>query len=418
MKLPDINLPNHLKERLAQGHPWVYRNHVPENIRLASGSWVRLRCGGWSGYGLWDDEGPIAIRIYSERQVPDASWLRERVEQAWGLRAPLRATETTAYRWLFGEGDGLPGLTVDLYGEYAVIQTYMNGADTLVEWLTAALRAAAPLRGIVLRNRPSAASDERPINSDYAAQWRGDDEEEPVPQTTRRPTKSRSTVVWGAGPPHDLVVSEHGLRFEADLRGGQKTGLFLDHRENRRYIEGISSGKNVLNCFAYTGAFSLYALRGGARTVVSVDIGKGLAESAQTNISLSGLDAARHSFVTADCFETLDRYHKEGRRFDLLILDPPSFAKNKQNRYAAIRAYTRLNALALRCITPGGLLASASCTSQVGPELFKEMLAAAGTQAKRRLQIIHEAGQPVDHPVPPQFPEGRYLKFVVLRVLP
>ncbi len=211
-------------------------------------------------------------------------------------------------------------------------------------------------------------------------------------------------------------MREHGVQLYADLHGGQKTGLFLDHRENRRFVEGLSGGRSVLNCFAYTGAFSLYALRGGARAVVSADIGRGLAEAAATNITLNRLDAARHSFVTGDCFELLARYAEEGRRFDLVILDPPSFAKSKQNRYAALRAYTKLNALALRCVRPGGLLATASCTSQVGPEAFKELLATAGASAERRLQIIHEAGQPLDHPVPAYFPEGRYLKFVVGRV--
>jgi 23S rRNA (cytosine1962-C5)-methyltransferase len=227
----------------------------------------------------------------------------------------------------------------------------------------------------------------------------------------------RSSILWGDPPPKNLVVREHGIQFYADLRAGQKTGLFLDQRENRRFVEGLSSGRAVLNCFAYTGGFSLYALRGGARSVVSVDSGKGLAEAATTNIALNQIDSARHSFVTADCFELLSRYAEEGRRFDLAILDPPSFAKSKQNRFAALRAYTRLNALAIRCLTPGGLLATASCTSQIGPETFKEMLAAAAASAGSRLQILHEAGQPLDHPVPAHFPEGRYLKFVVGRVL-
>src|SRR4029079_3944625 len=138
--------------------------------------------------------------------------------------------------------------------------------------------------------------------------------------------------------------------------------------------------------------FSLYALRGGARTAVSADIGKGLAEAAAANIALNGFEAARHSFVTGDCFELLNQYADEGRQFDLVVLDPPSFAKSKQNRYAAARAYTRLNALALRCVAVGGLLATASCTSQIGSEAFKEWLAAAGAAAGKRLQIIHDAG--------------------------
>jgi 23S rRNA (cytosine1962-C5)-methyltransferase len=401
-KLPEITLPSQLKERLAQGHPWIYRNHVPPNLRLGSGAWVRVRCGGWSGYGLWDADRPIAIRIFSERQLPDARWLRERVQAAWELRAPLRDAGCTAFRWLFGEGDGLPGLTVDRYGDFAVVQTYMDGAGQLIEWLIEALNEVAPLRGIVLKRR------------DWG-QGIGDWEEHseaPVPH----PQSPERSVVWGAAPPPNLVVREHSIQFFADLRAGQKTGLFLDHRENRRVVEGLSAGRTVLNCFAYTGAFSLYALRGGARTVVSADIGKGLAEATDANIALNGFDAARHSFATDDCFELLNTYVGQGRQFDLVILDPPSFAKSRQNRYAASRAYTRLNALALRCVAPGGLLASASCTSQIGPEEFKELLAAAGATAGKRLQIIHEAGQPIDHPVPAHFPEGRYLKFVVARV--
>ncbi|HEX5689975.1 MAG TPA: class I SAM-dependent rRNA methyltransferase [Roseiflexaceae bacterium] len=404
-RLSDIQLPNHLKERLAQGHPWVYRNHLPPNLRLPAGSWARVRCGSWSGYGLWDSDGPIALRIFSERQVPDARWLREQVWRAWELRSPLREGGTSAYRWLFGEGDGLPGLTVDLYGDWAVIQTYMGGAEELVDWLATALNDVNPsLRGVVLRQRRNTSDPE------HVTQGQGDRE-------LASPMSHNLLVsLSGRLPPSDLVVEEHGLRFHADLRMGQKTGLFLDQRDNRRTVEGLSFGRDVLNCFAYTGAFSLYALRGGARSVESADIGKGLAEAAAANIALNRLDARRHTFVTEDCFDLLARYAEQGRDFDLLILDPPSFARSKQSRHAALRAYTRLNALALRCIRPDGLLVSASCTSQVGPEAFKEMLAAAGASAGRRVQIIHEAGQPLDHPVPAHFPEGRYLKFVVGRV--
>jgi 23S rRNA (cytosine1962-C5)-methyltransferase len=412
-KLPEIVLPSLLKERLAQGHPWVYRNHVPPNLRLPSGAWVRARCGGWSGYGLWDAERPIAIRIFSEHQPPDARWLRERVRAAWELRAPLRQAGCTAYRWLFGEGDGLPGLTVDRYGDFAVLQTYMDGAGQLVEWLVDALNEVAPLRGIVVRGKVTGDRGQEDSLDEWASGRQGD---MPSPDRPLSPSPRLPVSLSGTAPPKNLVVREHGIQFFADLRGGQKTGLFLDHRENRRFVEGLSAGRTVLNCFAYTGAFSLYALRGGARAVVSADIGKGLAEAANANVALNSFDAARHSFATADCFELLNQYVDEGRLFDLVILDPPSFAKSKQNRHAAMRAYTRLNALALRCVAPGGLLATASCTSQVGPEAFKEMLAAAAASAGRRLQIIHEAGQPLDHPVPAHFPEGRYLKFVVGRV--
>lgn len=409
-KFPDIQLPTALKERLTQGHPWVYRNHTPAGIRLETGSIVRVRCGSWSAYALWDADGPIALRIFSERSLPDAALVRARVRDAWALREPLRNAGCTAYRWLFGEGDGLPGLTVDRYGDFAIVQSYSPAVETLLPALASALHECDPqLRGVVMRQRSASQENDGAIGRDEALE---------EPETERSHVRERHSlrVLSGGMPPSRIVVREHGLQFYADLRVGQKTGLFLDHRENRRYIEGISSGRSVLNCFAYTGAFSLYALRGGAREVVSTDIGKGLADAAAENSALNMLDAGRHSFVTADCFDLLSEYVAQGRRFDIIILDPPSFAKSKQNRFAALRAYTKLNALALRCIAPGGILASASCTSQVGPEAFKEMLAAAGQQAERRLQIIHEAGQPLDHPVPAHFPEGRYLKFVVARV--
>ncbi|GAB4175135.1 MAG: class I SAM-dependent rRNA methyltransferase [Roseiflexaceae bacterium] len=402
-KRVEIQLPTNLRERLAQGHPWVYRNHVPIGVRLETGTWVRVRCGSWAGYGLWDAEGPIAIRIYSERQVPDTAWLRAQVRAAWDLREPVRATGTTAYRWLFGEGDGLPGLTVDRYGEYAVVAAYSAGAATLLAPLAEALAACDPaLRGVVQRLRPD------------------DDEEAELVAAPRRMTRDgrqrRIGRLWGQEPPNQLIANEHGLRFEVDLQAGQKTGLFLDQRENRRYLEQISAGRRVLNCFAYTGAFSMYALRGGASEAVSVDIGKGLAESAANNLRLSGLDPRRHRFITADCFELLNRYAEQGQQFDIVILDPPSFAKSKQNRYAALRAYTKLNALGLRCVAEGGILISSSCTSQVGPEAFRELLGVAAAQADRRLQILHEAGHASDHPVPAHFPEGRYLKFIAAHV--
>lgn len=403
MAIPEITVDPTLKARLAAGHPWVYRNHVRESERLASGQWVRLRCGGLTAFGLWDASSAIAVRVFSRHIAPDAAWTQERVWEAWEGRAALRdgAVPTSAYRWIYGEGDGLPGLVVDRYGDYAVIQTYADSLRALVPMVAPALRVCDPeLRGALLRERPAA---------DDPATERAEADDAPP---------ARLRTLWGEAPPADLVVQEHGLRFHADLYQGQKTGLFLDHRENRRMVEGLAGGRSVLNCFAYTGGFSLYALRGGASEVVSVDIGKGLAEAAAANLALNGLDARRHRFITDDCFALLDGYARAGRRFDMVILDPPSFARQKSNLHTALRAYSRINSLAMRCLEPGGLLVSASCTSQVGAEQFRAMLGEAAGQAGTRLQIIHETGQPADHPVPAGFPEGRYLKFVVARALP
>jgi 23S rRNA (cytosine1962-C5)-methyltransferase len=378
-----FDLPAHLKPRLSQGHPWIYRNQVPGAPGLPSGSAVRVWCGGFTSFGLWDADSQIAIRLFSRHGPPDAVWVAARVEEAWATRASIRETPTTAYRWLYGESDGLPGVVVDLYGDVAVIQTFTESVDTLVPWVADALHAHTGLVGILWRRRG----------------------EEP-------------RMLWGRRPPPDLVVEEHGLLFHADVWSGQKTGLYLDQRENRRTLAAWCCGKSVLDCFCYAGSFALYAARAGAATITAVDQATHAVDAARSNFRLNDLDPNRHDWLTEDCFEALESLAGEGRRFEIVILDPPSFARDRPSRLAAERAYVRLNRLALACVEPGGLLASASCTSQVSPDSFRTALAEAGRQAGRRLLTVHNAGQAVDHPVPAFFPEARYLKFVVSRVLP
>jgi len=383
MGLPVLNLPAGLKARLGRGHPWVYRNQVTLEPELASGAWVQVRCGGFSAVGLWDAHSAIAVRLYSRHSVPDSGWVAGRVAEAWEARAPVRAGATTGYRWVYGESDGLPGIVVDLYGEFAVIQTYAESVERLVPWVADALNAHTPLQGILCR-----------------------------------PAGGELKPVWGRLPPSDLTIEEHGLLFGANLFSGQKTGLFFDQRENRRTLAGWCQGQAVLDCFCYSGGFSVYACRGGAASITACDASAGAVEAARGNLTLNGFDRPQHSFLTEDCFQLLDRLGGERRRFGVVILDPPSFARDRQSRHAAVRAYIRLNRLALGCVEPGGLLASASCTSQVSPVEFHQALAEAARQAGRRLLILHDAGQAVDHPVPAHFPEARYLKFVVSRVLP
>jgi 23S rRNA (cytosine1962-C5)-methyltransferase len=379
-----IELPRFLEAALAAGHPWVYRDHVPRELRAPPGSIVRVRAGSFTGFALWDGESAIALRLLSTREPPSAEWVADRVREAWELRAPLRASETNAYRWLFGEGDGLPGVVVDLYGRFAVLALYAEGLERIAGWVVDALRSTTELHGIVRRRRDEA---------------------------------SRLELVWGRLPPPALIVEEHGVRLRADLALGQKTGLFLDHRENRRFVRQVAGGRRVLNLFAYTGAFSLSAALGGATHVTSVDLAAPALDAAQENFRLNGLDEDAHELQASDVFEFLDRARREQRSWDLVISDPPSFAKKKEHQKQALRAYAKLNAMGMRVTAPGGLYAAASCTSQVGPEAFRQTLADAAARAKRRFQIVHEAGQPLDHPVLASHPEGRYLKFVVGRVL-
>jgi 23S rRNA (cytosine1962-C5)-methyltransferase len=295
----------------------------------------------------------------------------------------VRAVATSAYRWIYGESDGLPGIVVDLYGEFAFIQTHAASVEVLVPWVAEALHAHTPLLGILWR---SAGRELRPL--------------------------------WGRLPPRDLVVEEHGLLFHADLFAGQKTGLYFDQRENRLALASWCGDRTILDCFCYVGAFALYAARAGAASITACDQAEEAVKAAQRNFALNGLDPTDRTFLARDCFALLQQFAAEGRRFDVVILDPPSFSRDRQSRHAAERAYVRLNLLALGCVEPGGILASASCTSQVSSQAFHEILAEAARQAGKRLLILHDAGQAIDHPVPAHFPEARYLKFVVSHVKP
>lgn len=395
-KLPFVRAASGLKDSLAQGHPWIYADAIERAPHdLASGQWVHVQCGNLQLYGLWDADSPIAVRLFPSRRRPTRAWVAERVAAAWALRAPLRRAEarTSAWRWLYGESDGLPGLVVDLYGDvgsagtklgeqWAVLRTYSESLHAIKEWVVDAMRERTPLAGVVERDG------------------------------------QEHTLLHGRLPPTSIIIAEHGVRYEVDLLHGQKTGFFLDQRDNRRTVGEWSRGKRVLNLFAYTGGFSVSAALGGAHSVTSVDSAAPAMAAAQRNFQLNGLGPGGHEFIVADCFELLEKYHGEGRRFDLIVVDPPSFARSKAQLEAALHAYRRLNTLALLCLEPDGLLASSSCTSQVSPEAFRQMLAAAATDANRRVLSLHEAGQPLDHPVPVHFPEARYLKFVLAAVEP
>ncbi len=393
VKRPNVVASAAIRKTLQQGHPWVYRNQIEpvrgRMPRLRNGTWVTVVSGSYEGIGLWDEESAIAVRIFATREQPNERWITQRVREAWELRAPLRTGETTAYRWVYGESDALPGIVVDWYDGYAVISQYASSVAVLVEPVLTALRDIAPLRGAVLR--------------------RSDDESD---------TRARIVEhLWGQ-PPHELTVLENGLRFYVNLLEGQKTGLFLDHRDNRHYLEPWCRDKRVLDCFAYTGAFALYAARGGAREITTVDIAPVSPTEVERNLRLNGFDPTPHHLVAQDSFAWLEQCVRQQRRYDLIILDPPSMARDKSSRYAAALAYTRLNRLALQCLEPGGLLATASCTSQVSPAIFREALGEAAAQAHVRLAILHEAGHALDHPVAAHFPESRYLKFILARMRP
>ena len=380
MSLKSLKLGKELEPILTSNHPWIYRNHLPKH-RFANSEWLQLEAGKTSAIGLYDSISPIAIRLFNHgNQAPDRDFVHKKVKQALELRQKIPAS-TNAYRLIYGEGDFLPGITVDKYERYAVLKAYCSSVEILVPDVVWSLKKELRLKGIL------------------------------------RKTNERLKALWGELPPPEITVSENYIKMLVNLHKGQKTGLFLDQRENHAFLEKHCGGKTVLDLFSYTGAFSLYAARGGAKHITSVDSTPAANEDAKKNFALNGFNPKRQEIITADCFKLLEEYVQQGKTWDIVVLDPPSLARAKKSKYAALRAYQKLNMMALKCVSSGGLLATASCTSQVSSIDFKSMLAEAALEANVSAQIIHEAGHALDHPVPVSFPEGRYLKFVIARVL-
>jgi len=387
-----VRLASGLEAALRSGHPWVYRNHLPEH-QLRGGDWVRVEAGRAAAYGLYDAAGAIGVRLYGP-ELPGAASLRGRVADAARLRADLVGADTDAYRALNGEGDYLPGVVCDVYGRYAIMKRYAASVDQLLPTIAKEVGSRLRLKGVSLRGE---------LDDDPEAAGVGRQE--------------GLTALWGELPPPQLTALENGLRFVTDPWRGQKTGMFLDQRENRQLVRSLAAGRRVLNLFAYHGGFSVYALAGGARSVVSVDVSRGALEAAEANVRLNGPFEGEHSALAADIFASLPVWAEAGPRYDLVVLDPPALANAASQRRRAQRAYLKLNRDAFRLVSPGGLLATSSCTAQVSPEAFREVVAEAALAAGVRAQVVAERGHAVDHPVPLSFPEGRYLKFVVLRVL-
>jgi 23S rRNA (cytosine1962-C5)-methyltransferase len=381
-------LPESLAARLDAGHPWIYRDHVPERFRAAAGDFVRVECGRFRGWALWDEASPIALRVFSRRDKPDADWVKARVDEAWALRRQLLPPQTNAFRLLFGEGDGLPGIVVDVYAGFAVLVTYSSALGQVRDWVAQALAARPEIVGVCER------------------------------VTRRKDRASELRQLSGQTAPQVVLVEEHGLKYEVDFEAGQKTGLFLDHRDNRRYLRELASGKRVLNLFSYTGAFSVSCAAGGAKHVTSVDIAAPAIEAAARNVEHNALSPSVHEGVAQDVFEFLEAARARGRRWDLVIADPPSFASSRAELFGALRAYKKLHAAALSVLEPGGLYAAASCTAQVSPDAFRQTIAEGAARLERRLTVVHESAHAPDHPYAVGHLEGRYLKFVLSRSLP
>lgn len=344
--------------------------------------------------GLIDPLSPIRLRVLhqgSSIRIDDA-WFLERVREAWGHRAPLRdpaRLPTDGYRVVNGESDGLPGLVVDLYAGTLVLKLYTAAWIPHLRSVVPALVATCPHERLVLRLNRSMRK---------------------APETLHGLDDGQILF----GPPLDgpVVFRENGVRFEAEPVEGQKTGFFLDQRDNRARVESLSRGRDVLNVFSYTGGFSVYAARGGARTVTSVDISRPAIDAAERNLALNrshpAVAACRHQGVADDAFAVLEDMAREGRRFGVVILDPPMFAQSVAQVEPALRAYARLTRLGLSVLARDGVLVQASCSNRVPAGEFFRTIEDAARAEGRPLRGVVQTGHAIDHPV--RFAGGEYLK--------
>lgn len=381
-----VRLKRDLERSLRAGHPWIYKDAL-EPAHLPTGTVVDVtHHGHFVARGLFDARSPIAVRVATldPKELLDEAFVKARVAAALrARRGAFDARETDAFRWLNGEGDRLPGVVVDVYAEVAVLRLDGDAVRVWRPWLTAAIASAGAPLGIR--------------------------------HVYERSRGGQGEALLGGAPPQPIQIREHGVRFAVDVVHGQKTGFFLDQRENRAALRPYARGERVANLFGYTGGFSVYAALAGAEEVATVDSASGALTDARTNFLLNGLDPARHRFDCEDAFDWLARARDEGRRYGLVITDPPSFAPSEKALKKALSAYRDLNALALATVAPEGVLAAASCSSHVTMEAFLGTLRDAADKARRPLRILEVRGQPADHPTLPAFPEGRYLKMVVCR---
>lgn len=380
------------EKSLQHRHPWIFTGAV-ERIKgePQPGETVAVRDthGAFLALAAYSPKSQILGRVwtYRENETVDEGFLRARLARAIGLRQEL-AKVTDGMRLVHGESDGLPGLVVDRYGDTLVMQVLSAGME---RWRGALADLLVELTGCAnLYERSDA--EVRDL--------------EGLP--------ARSGILRGKLPA-PLVIREHGLKFYVDVEKGQKTGFYLDQRDNRRRIGELANDKDVLNCFCYSGGFSLSSLQGGARSVLSVDSSAEALALARENLKLNGLAADRAEWLEADVFKSLRLMRDQGKSFDLIVLDPPKFAPTAHHAANAARAYKDINLWALKLLRPGGLLATFSCSGGVTADLFQKILAGAAMDANATAQIVGRFAADADHPAVLNFPEGEYLKGLLLR---
>ena len=419
-----VILKPHKEESLLRFHPWVFsgaiarvvldakhKGDAPEEGELVS---VFSSANTPLGVGHWQ-VGSIAVRIlaFGVESLPAGFWHSRiraayRVRQTLGLadvqRDHVQSTkENNTFRLIHGEGDFLPGLIVDVYAETAVIQAHSVGMHVCRKEIADAILETVPQVKNIYYKSDDTLPFKAPIEGDKIG-YLISDYQFPAP------------LGEGQEGADEFWSIENGLSFRIDWLRGQKTGFFIDQRENRALVERYAKDKDVLNMFCYTGGFSLYALRGGAKTVDSVDVSQKAIDLVNINVAKNFPKAKNHTAVAADAFEYLSAQKSAGKTYDLIILDPPAFAKHRDAVKNALRGYQRINAKAIEMIRPGGILFTFSCSQAVDKEAFRLAVFSAAAQVGRSVRILHQLHQPQDHPINIYHPEGEYLKGLVLYV--
>lgn len=381
------------QDRLATGHSWIYRSDVrieKHEREPAPGEIVLVRSikGSLLGQASYSSESQIALRMLSvsgDAKPLDRQFWQQRLEMAVNLRTQV-VGNAQAYRLVHGESDLLPGLIIDRYGDYFVIQTLSQMADALKETWVDLIKEMFNPKAIVERN------DLKVRNLEGLDEQKG--------------------ILYGTLP-EELIVDQHGVRFSVDLLNGQKTGLFLDQRENYLAAQRYATGR-TLDCFTFAGGFALHMAR-TATSVQAIDVSETAIAQAQHNATLNGLENIE--FKVANIFDMLKILEEQGEVFDTIVLDPPAFAKSRSAVEAAIRGYKEINLRAMKLLKPGGILISCSCSFNVDEELFLDIIKTAGQDVKRSVQLLEKRTQSRDHPILLSIPETYYLKAMVLRII-
>lgn len=379
------------------GHPWIIADGYTKRWPAGQAGQVVELCddkGRFLASALLDPQERIVARVLSRERIQlDRTWLAKRIRAAIDLRRHHAGLgdDTTAYRLVNGEGDGLPGLTVDRYGDWLMVQIYCHGWRPHLKLLTGVLQDLLAPTGIYEKARPQKTRELEAVSD----------------------SKRYGRLLAGTAAPGNLEVLENGLTFRISLEQGLNTGLFLDQRRNRRDLMARTRGKRVLNLFAYTGAFSVAAAAAGASLVTSVDASPGYSEWAKANFGANRLNPKQHEFIVGDCLEVLADLARRKKRFDIILMDPPSFSTTAKSRFTTRGGTSDLVAASLPLLSSGGLLIASSNHQKVDLADYLKELRRGALQAGSNLQVISLYGQPEDFPYPVTFPEGRYLKYAV-----